>query len=119
MVSEEATELVLEAQPHVVFGKEVQVKRADSKEDTRKKLVGEKDRKLFVYNIMTGLSKEPLKAYFESFGPITDFRVYFEKISECKVKGYGFVLFEVSSSMKKLLDLGKIHEIEGLTFECK
>ncbi len=53
----EDTKRVAEMEKHIIAGKEVQVKLAISKEETREKLLDEKNRKVFLFNISRSISE--------------------------------------------------------------
>ena len=89
-----------------------------NKQQSRRKVVEEKSRKLFVVGLGTkisAISKDQLRGYFEQFGAVQEIRIILDKSNRqsMKSRGFGFILFKDRDSFKKVLDVGTVHTIMG------
>jgi len=96
--------------PLQLDGRKIEAKRAISKRDI------EKSHKIFVGGIPMSLTQTDFKKFFESFGPVTDCQIMMERDSG-RSRGFGFVTFELESSMEKVL--ATQHSIQGKPVEVK
>lgn len=82
------------------------------KETSTKKLLDEKERKLFVVNLPFDVTTDNLRAYFRRFGDIEDVRIIKNK-EEGTLRGFGFVLFFDRISSIRVFEEGDYHLING------
>lgn len=90
----------------------MQVKPALNKETSTKKVLDEKERKLFVVNLPHDITIEDLRSYFEQFGQIEDVRIIKNK-EVGTLRGFGFVLFYDRVSYIRVFEQGDHHLIKG------
>ncbi|PON34926.1 Splicing factor-like protein [Parasponia andersonii] len=74
-------------------------------------------RKIFVGGLPHDLEEHEFKAYFESFGLITDIVIIHDKQTR-KGRGFGFVTFESEDAVPKVLQR-KFHELKNKSVEVK
>lgn len=113
-----SVEDALKTKTHSIRGKKIEIKKAFTKEQTREKLLDEKQRKLYITGIAKYLNKRDMKNYFRRFGEVEDTRIIHDP-SKNKEKGFGFVLFAEYQSLDRALDKGLYHSIKGCSLECK
>lgn len=94
-------------QTHVLFGKKVQLKKAATKDSTRKKVQDDKQKKLFITGISKKLKNSEVKKYFGCFGKVKDVKLMPSKSG----KGMGFVVFAESGSVAKVIEHSSVHKI--------
>lgn len=114
----ETVEDVLENKYHIIKGKKAELKKAFSKEQTREKLLDEKQRKLYITGIAKNLKRKDLNDYFKRFGDIEDTRIIHDPTKN-KDKGFGFVLFSDYDSLDRALSRGLYHVVKDCKLECK
>lgn len=90
----------------------MQIKKAISKEQSRKKIVDEKYRKLFIVGLPQEADKTEIEDYFKGYGKIEDIRIIIDKMSNTS-RGFGFVLFKEKESLNEVLKLGNIHDVKS------
>lgn len=76
------------------------------KQTSNKKVMDEKERKVFVVSLPHDISKDDLSKYFSRFGQIEDVRII-------KDRGFGFVLFSDRVGYIKVFEEGDFHMIKG------
>lgn len=104
---------------HILMGKQIQLKQAFSKEQTRLKLLDEQKRKLYIENIPEELFKEHFEKYFKVFGELEEIRVIHDKRKNGTKKNFCFILFKKAEGLNNLLVKGSTHTIEGHVLECR
>ncbi|KAK7137914.1 hypothetical protein R3I94_013532 [Phoxinus phoxinus] len=105
------------ARPHVVDGKNVELKRAVAREDAGKPEALAKVKKIFVGGLKENIEENDLTDYFSQFGMIEKAEVITDKDTG-KKRGFGFVHFEDNDSADKAVVL-KFHMINGNKVEVK
>ena len=103
-------QVLLEA--HTLQGYTMQIKKAISKDQSRKKVVEEKFRKLFIVGLPQEAKKHHIRDYFKKYGKIDDVRIIIDKMAKAS-RGFGFVLFKDANTMKKVLSMNTEHKIMG------
>jgi RNA recognition motif-containing protein len=96
----------------------MQIKRAYTKEQSRKKIVDEKYRKVFIVGLPGDLSEEETKTHFSKFGAVQEVRIIHDKPSNTP-RGFGFVLFENRKGLVNVLNDGEIQIINKKKVECR
>jgi RNA recognition motif-containing protein len=108
-----AADAVLAAEkPHVVLGKEIDVKRSVPQETVPK------DRKIFVGGLSTETTEQVLLEYFSQFGPVTESQIMCDHISG-RSRGFGFVTFQNEESAAKVFSQGMVHMLNDKKVEVK
>lgn len=83
-----------------------------NRETSNKKVLDEKDRKLFVVSLPHDITAADLREYFSQFGDIEDERIIKNK-EEGTMRGFGFVLFYDRVSYLRVFEQGDHHVIKG------
>lgn len=60
----------------------MQIKRAFTKEQSRKKIIDEKYRKVFIVGLNPSTKRKDIKEYFSKFGKIEEVRIIFDKMAK-------------------------------------
>ncbi|XP_026774394.1 heterogeneous nuclear ribonucleoprotein A0-like [Pangasianodon hypophthalmus] len=115
--SVEEADAAMAARPHVVDGKNVDLKRAVAREDAGKPEALAKVKKIFVGGLKEDIEEKDLNEYFAQFGVIEKAEVITDKDTG-KKRGFGFVHFEDNDSADKAVVL-KFHTINGHKVEVK
>ncbi|XP_077103984.1 heterogeneous nuclear ribonucleoprotein A0b [Siphateles boraxobius] len=115
--SAEEADAAMAARPHVVDGKNVELKRAVAREDAGKPEALAKVKKIFVGGLKENIEENDLTDYFSQFGMIEKAEVITDKDTG-KKRGFGFVHFEDNDSADKAVVL-KFHMINGNKVEVK
>jgi len=123
--SEDVLEKVLKDAPHTINEREIDVKRAQPKDENEEKkdgsAMGDPEakvmRKLFVGGLNYETTEEKLKEYFERYGPIED-HVIMKFPDSGRSRGFGFVVFEKSESVDKC-QADRPHELDKKTVDLK
>lgn len=113
----EEADAAMAARPHVVDGKNVELKRAVAREDAGKPEALAKVKKIFVGGLKEDIEEQTLTEYFSQFGTIEKSEVITDKDTG-KKRGFGFVHFEDNDSADKAVVL-KFHTINGHKVEVK
>ncbi|XP_051505707.1 heterogeneous nuclear ribonucleoprotein A0b [Myxocyprinus asiaticus] len=113
----EEADAAMAARPHVVEGKNVELKRAVAREDAGKPEALAKVKKIFVGGLKEDIEENHLTEYFSQFGMIEKSEVITDKDTG-KKRGFGFVHFEDNDSADKAVVL-KFHNINGHKVEVK
>ena len=98
-------EKVLKTKDHYIRGKRIDIKKAFTKRQTKKKLLDEKQRKLYITGVSRNLTRNDIKSAFSRFGKIEEVRVIHDP-SKNHRKGYGFILFGDEKGLRKILQNG-------------
>lgn len=110
--SEQATvDECLGKKPHNINGKDVDVKRAVPKDQPQ-----ERCQKIFVGGLPE-TTESDLKEFFETYGPVTQCQFKRDQ-NTGRGRGFGFVSFESSDTVDKLIIMKHI-DFNGKTIECK
>jgi RNA recognition motif-containing protein len=104
---------------HTIMGKKVDLKKAFTKEQTRDKLLDEKQRKVYITGIPKKLDRKTIAKYFSKFGKVADVRIIHDQNKSSKHKGFGFVLFARGDSLGKVLKSGHSHKVGGVILDCR
>ena len=113
----EEADAAMAARPHVVDGKNVEVKRAVAREDADDPVINAKVKKIFVGGLKDDIEDEHLTEYFTQFGEVQKAEVISEKETG-KKRGFGFVHFTDDDAADKAALL-KFHTINGHRVEVK
>lgn len=103
---------------HIILGKKVDLKKAFTKEQTRDKLIREKQRKIYITGIPKTMERKTIAKYFSKFGKVEDTRIILDRY-KTKYKGFGFVLFKSDKSLAKVLKSGHSHKVGGVILDCR
>lgn len=90
-----------------------------TKEQTRLKLLSERERKLYIEDIPVKLTKNDFFNYFSKYGEIENLRVIHEKRKNGTQKNFAFILFKDKFSLKKSIEKSTFHKVGGFDVECK
>ncbi|KAL6117244.1 hnrnpa0 [Pungitius sinensis] len=105
------------ANPHVVEGHDVELKRAIAREDANNPDILANVKKIFVGGVKDHIEAEHLTEYFSQFGVVEKAEIISDKQTGRK-RGFGFVFFEDTDSATKAV-LTKYHTISGNKVEVK
>ena len=83
-----------------------------NKEDSNKKVLDEKERKVFVVSLPHDISVEDLKMYFSKFGYIEEVRIIKDK-EVGTMRGFAFILFDDRLGYLRVFEEGDFHTIRG------
>ena len=83
-----------------------------NRETSNRKVMDEKDRKLFVVSLPHDITTSDLRDYFKHFGPIEDVRIIKNK-EIGTLRGFGFILFYDRVSFIRVFEQGDHHVIKG------
>ncbi|XP_070819524.1 heterogeneous nuclear ribonucleoprotein A0-like [Chaetodon trifascialis] len=113
----EEADAAMAANPHVVEGHNVELKRAISREDANNPDILANVKKIFVGGVKDHIQEDNLIEYFSQFGMVEKAEIISDKQSGRK-RGFGFVFFEDTDSATKAV-LTKYHTINGNKVEVK
>ncbi|KAJ1293420.1 hypothetical protein BS78_01G066800 [Paspalum vaginatum] len=106
------------------FGREVDVKRAEKKTETRSAqtqgttyTTNAELKKIFVGGLRDHITRDDLVSYFKKFGQITDAVVMIDKLTK-KPRGFGFVTFDGQEASDRVLK-DRFHFLNGTKVEIK
>jgi RNA recognition motif-containing protein len=83
-----------------------------NRETSNRKVMDEKDRKLFVVSLPHDITTSDLRDYFKHFGAIEDVRIIKNK-EIGTLRGFGFILFYDRVSFIRVFEQGDHHVIKG------
>lgn len=83
-----------------------------NRETSNRKVIDEKDRKLFVVSLPHDITTSDLRDYFKQFGAIEDVRIIKNK-EVGTLRGFGFILFYDRVSFIRVFEQGDHHIIKG------
>lgn len=115
--SSEEADAAMAARPHVVDGRNVELKRAVARDDAGKPEALAKVKKVFVGGLKEDIEDEDLTEYFGKFGVVEKVEIITDKDTG-KKRGFGFVHFDDNDSADKAVVL-KFHTIKGHKVEVK
>ncbi|KAI0982489.1 hypothetical protein GJ496_009036 [Pomphorhynchus laevis] len=106
---------LMKNRPHLIDGREVDVKRAMPKESATPE-IRLTVKKIFIGAIKEGITEKDLKDYFGQYGSITDCVV----MRDCNGmhRGFGFVEFDDIDAVDRIV-LQKNHTIKGQSLDVK
>uniref|UniRef100_A0A671Y6Y4 RRM domain-containing protein n=1 Tax=Sparus aurata TaxID=8175 RepID=A0A671Y6Y4_SPAAU len=113
----EEADAAMAANPHVVEGHDVELKRAISREDANNPDILANVKKIFVGGVKDHVEAENLTEYFSQFGVVEKAEIISDKQTGRK-RGFGFVFFEDNDSATKAA-LTRFHTINGNKVEVK
>ncbi|XP_061642887.1 heterogeneous nuclear ribonucleoprotein A0-like [Phyllopteryx taeniolatus] len=113
----EEADAAMASKPHVVDGRNVELKWAVAREDASNPDVSSNVKKIFVGGVKDHLEPENLSDYFSQFGAVEKAEIITDKLTGRK-RGFGFVFFEDGESASKAA-LTKFHTISGSKVEVK
>nr|XP_045011530.1 heterogeneous nuclear ribonucleoprotein A1-like [Jaculus jaculus] len=113
----EAVDAALAARPHRLDGRVVQLKRAVSREDSRRPEAHLTVRKVFVGGIKDSTEEHHLRAYFERYGRIEEIAVVTDRDSGQR-RGFAFITFDDPDSVDKIV-IQKYHIVNGHNCEVR
>ncbi|XP_028816692.1 heterogeneous nuclear ribonucleoprotein A0-like [Denticeps clupeoides] len=113
----EEADAAMAARPHVVDGKNVELKRAVARDDAGKPEALAKVKKIFVGGLKEDIEDQDLTEYFAPFGVVEKVEIITDKDTG-KKRGFGFVHFDDHDSADKAVVL-KFHTIKGHKVEVK
>ncbi|XP_074529552.1 heterogeneous nuclear ribonucleoprotein A0-like [Halichoeres trimaculatus] len=113
----EEADAAMAAKPHVVDGKNVELKMAIAREDAQNPDIVANVKKIFVGGVKDHIEAENLTEYFCQFGAVEKAEIISDKQTGRK-RGFGFVFFEDTDSATKAV-LAKYHTINGNKVEVK
>lgn len=111
MHSDEA-QRVLDQKYHSLGGGQIQIKQAWDRETSHKKILDEKERKVFVVSLPHDVTENDLQQHFVKFGEIEEIRIIKNK-EENVMRGFGFVLFADRIGYIRVFEEGANHVING------
>ncbi|XP_068508833.1 uncharacterized protein [Syngnathus scovelli] len=113
----EEADAAMASRPHVVDGRNVELKWAVAREEASNTDASSNVKKIFVGGVKDHLESENLSDYFSQYGAVEKAEIITDKLSGRK-RGFGFVFFEDSESASKAA-LTKFHTISGTKVEVK
>lgn len=82
------------------------------KEASNKKVLDEKERKVFVVSLPHDIRKDDLQKYFSKYGEIEEVRIIKDKEANT-MRGFGFILFTDRIGFIRVFEDGELHTIKG------
>lgn len=113
----EEADAAMAANPHVVEGHDVELKRAISREEANNPDIIANVKKIFVGGVKDHIEADNLIEYFSQFGAVEKAEIISDKLTG-KKRGFGFVFFEDTDSATKAV-LTRYHTIDGNKVEVK
>ncbi|KAL1770107.1 heteroproteinous nuclear ribonucleoprotein A1 [Sigmodon hispidus] len=107
----------MNARPHKVDGRVVELKRAVSREDSQRPGAHLTVKKIFVGGIKEDIEEHHLRDYFEQYGKIEVIEIMTDRGSG-KKRGFAFVTFDDHDSVDKIV-IQKYHTVNGHNCEVR
>uniref|UniRef100_A0A3P9AGB4 RRM domain-containing protein n=1 Tax=Esox lucius TaxID=8010 RepID=A0A3P9AGB4_ESOLU len=107
----------MEARPHKVDGRQVEPKRAVSREDSSRPGAHTTVKKIFVGGIKEDTEEHHLRDYFDQFGKIEVIDIMTDRNSG-KKRGFAFVTFDDHDSVDRIV-IQKYHTVNGHNCEVR
>ena len=82
------------------------------REASNKKVLDEKERKVFVVSLPHDITEDDLKRYFSRFGMIEEVRIIKDR-EIGTLRGFGFILFQDRIGSLRVFEEGDFHVIKG------
>ncbi|RLN33208.1 RNA-binding protein 1-like [Panicum miliaceum] len=116
---------------HFICGRMVDVKRARTRAprnqgehnsqpqqpENRGNNVSYDSKKVFIGGLRDNITEEEFKAYFETFGTVTDVVVIYDSLTS-RSRGFGFVTFDSEEAVGKVMQQS-FHNLNGTKVEAK
>lgn len=115
--TEEEADSCMAERPHTLHERQIDVKRAVSREDSSKPGAHVQVKKCFIGGVKKGMSEDTLRGYFQQFGTIQEFEIPKDRESG-EPRGFAFVTFDDFDVVDKLV-AKRHHEIAGQPCEVK
>nr|XP_046167772.1 heterogeneous nuclear ribonucleoprotein A1-like isoform X2 [Oncorhynchus gorbuscha]XP_046167773.1 heterogeneous nuclear ribonucleoprotein A1-like isoform X2 [Oncorhynchus gorbuscha] len=107
----------MEARPHKVDGRQVEPKRAVSREDSSRPGAHTTVKKIFVGGIKEDTEEHHLRDYFDQFGKIEVIDIMTDRTSG-KKRGFAFVTFDDHDAVDRIV-IQKYHTLNGHNCEVR
>ncbi|XP_062322546.1 heterogeneous nuclear ribonucleoprotein A1a isoform X2 [Osmerus eperlanus] len=115
--SVDEVDAAMEARPHKVDGRQVEPKRAVSREDSCRPGAHTTVKKIFVGGIKEDTEEHHLRDYFEQFGKIEVIDIMTDR-SSGKKRGFAFVTFDDHDAVDRIV-IQKYHTLNGHNCEVR
>jgi len=115
--TEEEADACMAERPHHLASKQVDVKRAVSREESSRPGAHVQVKKIFIGGVKEAVDEQALRSYFEQFGTINELEIPMDKETN-KSRGFGFITFEDFDTVDKLV-AKRHHQIAGRKCEVK
>lgn len=115
--TEEEADSCMAERPHFLDERQIDVKRAVSREESSKPGAHVQVKKIFIGGVRDGVDEASLKAYFTEYGSIVACEIPFDNEQQ-RPKGFAFVTFDDFDPVDKLV-AKRHHTINGVRCEVK
>ncbi|TVU40828.1 hypothetical protein EJB05_14421 [Eragrostis curvula] len=123
--AEDAAAKALADTDHSICGRQVDVKRArrrparnqDNQPAAVDNNVSYDSKKVFIGGLRDNVTEEEFRAYFETFGTVTDVVVIYDSLTS-RSRGFGFVTFDSEEAVNKVMRQS-FHTLKGTKVEAK
>ncbi|KAL0978280.1 hypothetical protein UPYG_G00168350 [Umbra pygmaea] len=115
--SMDEVDAAMEARPHKVDGRQVEPKRAVSREDSTRPGAHTTVKKIFVGGIKEDTEEHHLSDYFDQYGKIEVIDIMTDRTSG-KKRGFAFVTFDDHDSVDRIV-IQKYHTVNGHNCEVR
>jgi len=115
--TEEEADACMAERPHFLDERQIDVKRAVSREESSKPGAHVQVKKIFIGGIRDNVDEASLKEYFAEFGSVTLCEIPYDNEQQ-RPKGFAFVTFDDFDPVDKLV-AKRHHQINGVRCEVK
>nr|CAB3253710.1 heterogeneous nuclear ribonucleoprotein A1 [Phallusia mammillata] len=115
--TEEEADKCMQDRPHTVDGKQVDAKRAVSREESSKPGAHVQVKRVFIGGIKEHCTEDMLKEYFQAHGTIESVELPLSRETQ-KPRGFAFITFSDFDTVDKLV-AKRHHHVEGMRCEVK
>uniref|UniRef100_H2Y683 RRM domain-containing protein n=1 Tax=Ciona savignyi TaxID=51511 RepID=H2Y683_CIOSA len=115
--TETEADACMEERPHTLNNRQIDVKRAVSREESAKPGAHFQVKKIFIGGLKDGCDESSLKEYFGKIGSIETFELPLERDSD-KPRGFAFITFTDHDTVDKLV-AKRHHYVNGVRCEVK
>jgi len=115
--TEQEADACMNERPHTLHERQIDVKRAVSREESSKPGAHVQVKKIFIGGVKKGMTEDMLRQYFEEFGSITEFEIPLDRETN-EPRGFAFATFEDFDVVDKLV-AKRHHQIGGNKCEVK
>lgn len=115
--TEEEADACMAERPHFLDERQIDVKRAVSREESSKPGAHVQVKKIFIGGIRDSIDEASLQQYFSEYGKIVECKVPFDNEQQ-RPKGFAFVTFDDFDPVDKLV-AKRHHSINGVKCEVK